>query len=151
MRALVQRVQWAKVVVDGQTVGDIGPGLLTFLGIGKGDTEADLEKLLQKILNLRVFEDENGKMNRSIRDTGGAHLIVSQFTLYADTRKGNRPSFVAAAPPAEAEKLYKRALELSAQSGVQTAGGQFQADMKVSLLNDGPVTLWIEMPEVANG
>ena len=147
MRALVQRVQSAKVVVEGQTVGSIGPGLLTFLGAGQGDTEAHLQWIIQKILNLRIFEDADGKMNRSIKDTGGSHLIVSQFTLYADTKKGNRPSFVDAAPPAEAEKLYNQALEMSRAEKVKTEGGKFQAHMEVSLLNDGPVTLWLEYPD----
>ena len=144
MRALIQRVKWARVHVDGTCVGEIGPGILTFLGVGQGDTEKELDWTLTKILNLRIFEDETGKMNLSLLDVKGEHLIVSQFTLYGDTRKGNRPGFSAAAPPAEAAKLYEKALELSRAKGVKTAGGKFQAHMEVSLLNDGPVTLWIE-------
>src|SRR5687768_4899140 len=106
MRALVQRVQWAKVVVDGVIVSEIGSGLLTFLGIGKEDSELDLEWVMGKVSRLRVFEDSAGKMNLSLSDVGGEHLIVSQFTLFADTKKGNRPSFVDAAPPGVAEPLY---------------------------------------------
>jgi D-tyrosyl-tRNA(Tyr) deacylase len=144
MRALIQRVRWAKVHVDQELVGEIGPGILTFLGVGKGDDESKLEGLLGKILKLRVFEDENGKMNRSLQDVGGSHLVVSQFTLYGDCSQGNRPSFVEAAPPEVARALYERALLLSEAAGVRTAGGRFQADMKVSLENDGPVTFWLE-------
>ncbi len=146
MRALVQRVKWAKVHVEGECVGEIGPGLLTLLGVGKADQQGDLDWVLSKILGLRVFEDSAGKMNLSIRDVGGEHLIVSQFTLYADTSKGNRPGFSEAASPAEAKLLYEKALEISRAQGVRTAGGRFQAHMEVSLLNDGPVTLWIESP-----
>jgi D-tyrosyl-tRNA(Tyr) deacylase len=144
MKALIQRVTSAKVEVGGRTVGEIGPGLLTLLGVGKGDTERELEWLIPKILRLRVFEDDEGKMNRSLLDTGGGHLIVSQFTLYGDARKGNRPSFIAAAPPDAAKALYLRALELSRSLGARTEGGEFQAHMKVSLVNDGPVTLLLE-------
>jgi D-aminoacyl-tRNA deacylase len=144
MRALVQRVRSAKVVVDGRTVGEIGPGLLTLLGVGQGDTEKELDWIIKKILRLRIFEDPTGKMNLSLLDTGGEHLIVSQFTLYADTQKGNRPSFVDAAPPEVARALYEKALVLSHAQGVKTAGGQFQAHMEVSLVNDGPVTLMMD-------
>lgn len=144
MRALIQRVKSAQVAVAGQGVGQIGPGILTLLGIGPGDDEAKLEWLMGKILRLRIFEDEQGKMNRSLQDIQGGHLIVSQFTLYGDCTKGNRPSFVGAAPPAVAEPLYRRALELSQAAGIHTEGGRFGAHMEVSLLNDGPVTLWLE-------
>ncbi len=146
MRAVVQRVLGASVSVDGEGVGSIGKGFLTLLGIKKGDTREDLEKLIQKILKLRVFEDAEGKMNLSLQDVGGAHLIVSQFTLYGDCRKGNRPSFIEAAGPEEARALYEAALQLSEASGIPTQGGRFQADMKVSLVNDGPVTLIVEVP-----
>lgn len=145
MRALIQRVKSASVTVEGSELSRIDQGLLTFLGIGKGDDEAKLQKLIEKISKLRIFEDEQGKMNLSLLDIKGAHLIVSQFTLYADTLKGNRPSFIDAAPPDVAEKLYLRAIDISKSLGLSTHGGKFQADMKVSLINDGPVTLWIEV------
>jgi len=141
MKAVVQRVKRARVNVGGEVVGEIGPGLLTLLGVARGDDEADLEALLGKILRLRIFEDDEGKMNRSLADVGGGHLIVSQFTLLADTRKGNRPSFMEAAPPEEAERLYQQALEKSREAGVPTAGGRFRAEMQVELVNDGPVTI----------
>jgi D-aminoacyl-tRNA deacylase len=144
MKAVIQRVRSAKVVVEGQTLGEIGKGILTLLGVGLGDTEKELEWMIQKIAKLRIFEDEQGKMNRSLLDTAGEHLIVSQFTLYADTRKGNRPSFISAAPPEVAKPMYEKALELSRGLGIKTAGGQFQAYMDVSLLNDGPVTIILE-------
>lgn len=144
MRALIQRVKSAKVTVDGQVVGEIGPGILTLLGVGQADTEKELDWIVRKILALRIFEDEQAKMNRSVQDTGGEHLIVSQFTLYGDTRQGNRPGFSEAAPPDRARELYEKALELSRAAGVPTAGGRFQAHMEVSLVNDGPVTFWIE-------
>jgi D-tyrosyl-tRNA(Tyr) deacylase len=144
MRALIQRVRWAKVEVEGEVVGRIGPGILTFLGVAKGDDVASMEGLISKILRLRIFEDEAGKMNRSLLDVGGEHLIVSQFTLYGDCSQGNRPSFVAAAPAETAREVYLKALAYSAAQGVRTEAGRFQADMKVSLENDGPVTLWLE-------
>lgn len=146
MRALIQRVKSARVTVDGEVVGEIGPGILTLLGVGQGDTERELKWVIEKILKLRIFEDPAGKMNLSVQDVGGSHLLVSQFTLYGDCAKGNRPSFVGAGPPDLARALYERGLELSRASGVPTAGGRFQADMQVSLVNDGPVTLWIESP-----
>ena len=146
MRAVVQRVREASVTVEGREVGRIGPGLLTLLGVRKGDTESDLEKLMQKILKLRIFEDAAGKMNLSLQDVKGSHLIVSQFTLYGECKNGNRPSFIDAARPEEAKALYDKALALSAAAGVPTEGGRFQADMKVSLVNDGPVTLIVEWP-----
>jgi D-tyrosyl-tRNA(Tyr) deacylase len=146
MRAVVQRVKEAEVRVDGEVVGRIERGLLTLLGVGKGDTDADLEKLIRKIVKLRIFEDSAGKMNLGLSEVGGSHLIVSQFTLYGDCSQGNRPSFMDAGAPEEAKRLYERALELSAGHGVPTQGGRFQADMKVSLVNDGPVTLILESP-----
>ena len=139
MRALVQRVAESAVSVDGREVARIGPGLLVLLGVRRGDTEAQADRLARKLLALRIFEDEEGRMNRSLADAGGEMLCVSQFTLYGDARKGNRPSFVDAAPPAEAEPLYER---VRAALGAQ--GGIFGARMRVSLVNDGPVTLLLE-------
>jgi D-aminoacyl-tRNA deacylase len=139
VRALVQRVSEASVTVDGTEVAAIGPGLLVLLGIRNGDGTDQADRLAQKLLALRVFEDSDGKMNLSVRDTEGELLVVSQFTLYGDTRKGNRPSFVDAAPPEEAEPLYER---VRAATGAQ--GGVFGARMAVALTNDGPVTLLLE-------
>lgn len=135
----------AKVEVEGKPVSIIGRGVLTLLGIASGDDEAKLQKMIQKICDLRIFEDENGKMNLSLREIQGEHLIVSQFTLLGDCNSGRRPSFTGAAPPAIAKPLYERALEIGKTSGVPTFGGIFQADMKVSLVNDGPVTFVIEV------
>ncbi len=145
MRALIQRVQWAKVVVDGETVGEIGPGILTLLGVGASDTEADAERIVGKIAKLRIFEDDEGKMNLSLIDRGYAHLIVSQFTLYGDLTKGNRPSFVDAGKPELAKTLYEKAIGVSRALGIPTANGTFQAHMEVSLLNDGPVTFMLDL------
>ena len=139
MRALVQRVSDASVTVDGEQVARIGPGLLVLLGVGRGDGEAEADRIASKLLALRVFEDDAGKMNLSVRDVGGEILCVSQFTLYGDTRRGNRPSFVEAAPPEEAEALYERV-----RSALGAKGGVFGARMAVSLVNDGPVTLMLE-------
>lgn len=144
MRAVIQRVQSASVHVDGELISQVGPGILTLLGVRNGDTERELEWLIGKILALRIFEDDAGKMNRSIIDVGGAHLIVSQFTLWADVTKGNRPSFTQAASPEAALPLYEKALDLSRKSGIETAGGRFRSSMKVSLINDGPVTISID-------
>jgi D-tyrosyl-tRNA(Tyr) deacylase len=139
VRALVQRVGNASVTVDDKEVARIGPGLLVLLGVRRGDGEAEADRIASKLLALRVFEDDAGKMNLSVRDVGGEILCVSQFTLYGDTRKGNRPSFVDAAPPGEAEPLYERVRQaLGAQGGV------FGARMAVSLTNDGPVTVLLE-------
>ncbi|MFV8258412.1 D-aminoacyl-tRNA deacylase [Bdellovibrio bacteriovorus] len=145
MKAVVQRVQNASVVVDGKLVSSIDKGYLTLLGVAKGDSEEQLQKLMTKILALRIFPDETGKMNLSLKDVGGQHLIVSQFTLLGDASKGNRPSFIAAELPDRAKELYEKALVLSESQGVKTQGGIFGADMKVSLLNDGPVTLLLEV------
>lgn len=144
MRALVQRVKWGKVIVDGAVVGEIGPGILTFLGVGSHDTEIDVEKLIGKIVKLRIFEDPDGKMNLSLLDNHYSHLIVSQFTLYGDLSKGNRPSFIDAGNPELAKRLYEKSIEVSRALGIKTETGRFQAHMEVSLLNDGPVTFWIE-------
>ena len=139
MRALVQRVARASVTVDGERVAAIGPGLLVLLGVRSGDGEAEADKLVRKLLALRIFEDDEGRMNRSVADAGGEILCVSQFTLYGDAREGNRPSFVDAAPPEEAEPLYER---VRATLGAQ--GGRFGAHMEVELVNDGPVTIILE-------
>lgn len=147
MRAILQRVKSAQVSVEGIIVGKIGPGILTLLGIAPTDTERELEWILGKISRLRIFEDAQGKMNLSLLDVKGSHLIVSQFTLYGDASKGNRPSFIDAARPEIAEPLYLRALEISRGLGLVTEGGKFQADMEVSLVNDGPVTLILESPQ----
>jgi D-aminoacyl-tRNA deacylase len=139
VRALVQRVSEASVSVDGSEVARIGAGLLVLLGVRRGDGPAEADRLASKLLALRVFEDAGGKMNLSVRDVGGEVLCVSQFTLYGDTRKGNRPSFVDAAPPEQAEPLYERA-----RAALGAEGGVFGARMSVALRNDGPVTLLIE-------
>ncbi|MGH9455050.1 MAG: D-aminoacyl-tRNA deacylase [Terriglobia bacterium] len=148
MRAVVQRVARAEVRVAGQSVGKIGPGILLLIGFAVSDTSEAQTRFVQKILNLRVFDDENGKINRSILETGGGVLCVSQFTLLGDCRKGHRPSFVAAAPPVEARALYEsfmEALRARARSaGVVVEGGQFQARMEVELVNDGPVTVLLD-------
>jgi D-tyrosyl-tRNA(Tyr) deacylase len=140
VRAVVQRVARARVTVDGETVGEIGPGLLVLLGVRRGDSTEQADKLARKLLALRVFEDDEGRMNRSVEDAGGEVLCVSQFTLYGDARKGNRPSFVDAAPPAEAEPLYERVRAALNDA----AGGRFGAHMQVELTGDGPVTLIVE-------
>ncbi len=144
MRAVVQRVAQAHVTVNGAVVGEIGAGFLILLGITHGDVEEQAHYLARKIAGLRVFEDEAGKMNLAVQDVGGAALVVSQFTLYGDMRKGRRPSFTDAAPPQEAEHLYVRFCELLADEGIAVARGVFQAHMLVSLVNDGPVTLWLD-------
>jgi D-tyrosyl-tRNA(Tyr) deacylase len=144
MRAVIQRVSEARVTVAGSVAGEIGPGLLALLGVAKSDTAADAEFLAEKILHLRVFPDEAGKMNRSLLETGGALLVVSQFTLYGDCRKGRRPSFDAAAPAGQARALYEHFVEAARRSGVRVETGVFQAHMDVSLVNDGPVTLLVE-------
>ena len=147
MRALLQRVTEAHVTVDKTVTGEIGRGLLVLLGVSKLDTAADAEFVAQKVLNLRVFEDENGKMNRSLLDTGGAMLVVSQFTLYGDCRKGRRPSFDAAALPDRALSLYNYFVETTRRSQIQVETGVFQATMEVHLVNQGPVTILIDSEE----
>ncbi len=144
MRALLQRVTEARVTVEQTVTGEIGVGLLILLGISKLDTQADMEFVIQKVVNLRIFHDENDKMNRSVLDIGGGLLIVSQFTLYGDCRKGRRPSFDDAAPAEQARALYEHFVRQSRLSGLRVETGIFQADMKVSLVNDGPVTLMVE-------
>jgi D-aminoacyl-tRNA deacylase len=146
MRLVVQRVRRACVEVDGTVVGEIGPGLLVLVGVAKGDRAADAEFLAAKVAQLRIFSDDEGKMNRSVIDAGGSVLAVSQFTLYGDCRKGRRPSFDGAAAPDEAKSLYEHFVEAVRQTGVRTETGVFQAHMQVSLLNDGPVTLLVESP-----
>ena len=144
MRALVQRVRNARVTVAGETTGEIGPGLLIFLGVGVNDTEKELAFIADKCANLRIFEDDAGKMNRSLLDTGGEALVVSQFTLYGDASHGRRPSFSEAAPPEIAEKLYREFVKTLADFGIKVATGKFRAEMEVTLCNDGPVTIMVE-------
>ncbi len=144
MRVCVQRVSEASVEIDGKTVGAIGPGLLVLLGIGHSDTPAEVTQLVDKIVNLRVFADDEDKMNRSLLDIEGQMLVISQFTLWGDCRKGRRPSFVQAADPEVAEPLYERFVDEVRGRGVVTETGRFGAMMQVHLVNDGPVTLVIE-------
>lgn len=144
MRALIQRVSKAGVAVNGQTIASIGKGLLILLGVGHGDGEEQARFLAEKIANLRIFEDEQGKTNLSVLDVQGEALVVSQFTLYADTRKGRRPSFTDAALPEVAEALVDRFVEFLRGHGVPTQSGQFGAHMEVEIHNDGPVTVWLE-------
>ncbi len=151
MRAVLQRVRSASVSIGGETVGKIGKGFLVLLGISPEDTEREGDFLLDKLLGLRVFEDGDGKMNRSLLDCGGALLVVSQFTLYADCRKGRRPSFTGAARPETAVPLYERFLAGARAAGVPTECGEFGADMLVSLENDGPVTILLDTDELMPG
>ena len=144
MRAVVQRVKSASVTVDGEPVSEIGAGVLIFLGVAHDDTTTELEYIANKIANLRIFEDEDGKMNRSLLDTGGAALVVSQFTLYGDCRKGRRPSFINAARPEAANALYEEFITFLKQQHIPTQGGTFQAMMDVQLVNDGPVTILLD-------
>lgn len=144
MRAVIQRVAEARVSVGEEIVSGIGPGLCIFLGIAVNDSEKDAESLASKISRLRIFEDEQGKMNRSVRETRGDLLVVSQFTLYGDCRKGNRPSFSAAAAPEPAKRLYDDFVQRLRQTGLKVATGEFRATMKIALVNDGPVTLILE-------
>ncbi|MCR2042532.1 D-aminoacyl-tRNA deacylase [Anaerosalibacter massiliensis] len=144
MRAVVQRVNYSSVTVDNKKIGEIDKGLLVFLGVGKEDTEEDLNYLVNKILGLRIFEDENEKMNLSLLDIKGELLVVSQFTLYGDARKGKRPSFTSSASPDMAEKLYRNFIEKSKKYDIKVKEGIFGADMKVSIENDGPVTILLD-------
>ena len=144
MRALVQRVSRASVTVQGETVGEIGAGFVVLIGVSRDDVEADADYIVNKVAHLRVFADEQGKFNRSAMDVGAELLLISQFTLHADTRKGRRPSFVDAAPPTLAEPLFDRTVAKFRESGLRVATGVFQAHMMVSLINDGPVTIMID-------
>ena len=144
MKGLIQRVKHASVVVDGETVGEIGSGILLLLGVEKGDDPTLADKLLDKVLKYRIFSDDQGKMNLGLKDVAGGLLIVSQFTLVADTRKGLRPSFSSGASPEQGEKLYNYFVERAETLHQNVATGRFGADMKVSLLNDGPVTFLLE-------
>ncbi|NDR58260.1 D-aminoacyl-tRNA deacylase [Aliiruegeria sabulilitoris] len=146
MKALIQRVSRASVTVDGELIGQIGPGVLALVCAMRGDSEAQAEKLAAKLSKLRIFEDEAGKMNRSLLDTGGEALVVSQFTLAADTSRGNRPGFSEAAAPEDGNRLYQYFAAHLAQLGPRVETGRFGADMKVELLNDGPVTISLEIP-----
>ncbi len=144
MRAVVQRVNRARVEVDGRTTGEIGPGMVVLLGVAKTDAEADAAQLAEKIAGLRLFNDDNGRMNRSVEEVGGALLVVSQFTLHGDCRKGRRPSFDRAAPAAQAQALYEKFLHVLRHRGLQVETGVFQAMMEVELVNAGPVTLLVD-------
>ena len=144
MRAVVQRVSRARVVVDGRVSGEIAAGMVVFLGVGRGDTTESAAYLAEKIAHLRIFDDDQGKMNRSLLETGGAALVVSQFTLYGDARGQRRPSFVKAAPPEEANSLYEEFVERLRALGVRVETGVFQARMDVELTNDGPVTILLD-------
>jgi D-tyrosyl-tRNA(Tyr) deacylase len=144
MRALIQRVTQGRVTVEQEVVGEIGRGLVVLLGVGEADGVAETVTLADKIANLRIFSDNNGKFNRSLLDEGGAVLVVSQFTLYADTRKGRRPSFVHAAAPEHAEPLVNRFCEVLRAQGIEVATGRFGAMMQVYLVNDGPATIWLD-------
>ncbi len=143
MRALIQRTSGASVNIDGEVVGEIGSGLVVFVCAMRDDTEAESEWLARKVVKLRIFRDEKGRMNRSVQDIGGSALIISQFTLAAETR-GNRPGFSTAAAPDEGERLYELFMAKVREYGVAVASGSFGADMKVSLINDGPVTIWLD-------
>ena len=148
MRACVQRVSQAEVIVDGKTAGKIARGLLVLLGVAVGDTDDDARQMAQKIAELRVFEDDAGKMNRSLSEAGGAMLVVSQFTLLGDCRKGRRPSFIEAAPPEEAQRLYQLFVSDVQGRNIHVETGRFREHMEVSLVNDGPVTLLLDSRKV---
>ena len=150
MRAVIQRVSKASVSINGQSVGKIGAGLCVLLGVGVGDSEREAEWMADKIVNLRIFEDDDGKMNRALADVGGGILIVSQFTLYGDCRKGRRPSFTEAAPAEEGNRLYEYFVEQVKNRGVEVACGVFQAHMAVEIVNDGPVTLILDTKQGVN-
>lgn len=146
MRALIQRVSQAHVTVAGEVTGRIDAGLLVLLGVGKQDGGKEIAWMAEKIVGLRIFEDDAGKMNLSLQDVGGEMLVVSQFTLFGDCKKGKRPSFIDAAPPEFAKQLYEQFVAAIQSRGIQAATGRFREHMEVSLVNDGPVTLWIESP-----
>ncbi len=148
MRAVVQRVSEASVKVSGNTIGEIGGGVLVFLGVGAGDNDADLKYIADKIMGLRIFSDENDKMNLSVADIGGSVLVISQFTLYGDCRKGRRPNFTSSMEPVAAEQMYNRFVEYIKDQGLDVQCGKFGADMKVSLVNDGPVTILLDSSKI---
>ncbi len=148
MRALLQRVSHASVTVDGKVVGQIGQGLLVLLGVGQGESEVQVKTLADKIVYLRIFGDDEGKMNRSLLDIGGEVLVVSQFTLYADVRRGRRPSFTDAAPPVVAETLVEHFKEVLASYGLTVASGIFGAYMTIEIRNEGPVTIWLDSEQM---
>ena len=148
MRAVIQRVKHASVTIDSQISGKIGKGLLVFLGIGESDTEKDLEYIEKKTAGLRIFSDENDKMNKNITDVQGSLLVVSQFTLYGDVRKGNRPSFTASMEPVKANVMYEKFISDMREKGLDVQHGEFGADMQVELLNDGPVTILLDSTKI---
>ena len=148
MRAVLTRVKYASVTIDGQTVGKIGPGFLILLGVGPADTEKECRLLAEKALGLRVFEDENGKMNLGLEQVGGQVLVVSQFTLYGNCRKGRRPDFLAAARPEVAIPLYEKFVSLCREKGIHTETGEFGAEMLVESVNDGPLTLVVDTDQL---
>ena len=144
MRSVIQRVKRASVVVHGETVGQISAGLLVLLAVGQEDSTSDLSWMVDKLVGLRIFEDEDGKMNQSVQDVNGEILLVSQFTLYGDCRKGKRPSFSSAAPPEQAKKMFEQSVEAILSYGLKVETGVFQAEMDVELINDGPVTILLD-------
>ncbi len=144
MRCVVQRVKESSVTVNNETVGAIGPGLMVLIGVSTDDTDTDLKYMTDKVPNLRIFDDENGVMNRSVLDVGGSILAVSQFTLYGDARGGRRPSYIRAARPEEANQMYQRLVAAWREKGIHVETGIFRADMQVSLINDGPVTILLD-------
>ena len=148
MRAVIQRVNNASVEVDGKIVGEIGKGLLVFLGVGDGDTDRDLNYIADKTAGLRIFSDDDDKMNLSVTDINGEMLVVSQFTLYGDCRKGRRPNFTSSMEPVTAEKMYEDFIKIIESKGIKTAHGEFGADMQVSISNDGPVTILLDSSKI---
>ena len=148
MRAVVQRVTNASVTVEDETVGAIGPGIMVLVGVSKEDTDKDLKYIVEKVMNLRIVDDENGVMNRSVLDVGGSILAVSQFTLYGDARGGRRPSYIRAAKPDKADALYEQLIARWREKGIRVETGIFRTDMQVSLVNDGPVTILLDSEKV---
>lgn len=144
MRAVVQRVSQANVTVDNEKVGEIGPGIMVLIGVADTDTDKDLKYIIDKVMNLRIFDDENGVMNRSVIDAGGSILAVSQFTLYGDVRGGRRPSYIRAAKPEPADAMYERAVAAWRENGIHVETGRFRTEMMVSLVNNGPVTILLD-------
>lgn len=149
MRFVIQVVSEGSVSIEGNTVGKIGRGYVVLIGIGKGDTTQTADKMIRKLMGLRIFPDENGKTNLSVNDVGGALLLISQFTLYADCRHGNRPGFTDAADPESAKSLYRYILDKCSETGITVAHGEFGADMKVSLVNEGPFTIILDSEDLA--